>query len=46
LVAIVTNYFLSLKFIIIQRFSCSLLRLHKLDTSLISIDKKVLKYWT
>jgi len=35
----VTNYFLSLKLIIIQRFSCSVLQLYKLDTSLISIVK-------
>jgi len=35
----VTNYFLSPKLVIIQRFSCSVLRLYKLDTSLISIVK-------
>jgi len=34
-----TNYFLSLKLIIIQRFSCIVLRLYKLDISLINIDK-------
>jgi len=33
------NYFLSLKLIIIQTVSYSVLRLYKLDTSLISIDK-------
>jgi len=33
------NYFLSLKLVIIQIFSCSMLRLYKLNTSLISIDK-------
>jgi len=35
---IVNNYF-SLKLVIIQRFYCIVLRLYKLDTSLISIDK-------
>jgi len=33
------NYFLSLKLVIIQIFSCSILRLYKLDISLISINK-------
>jgi len=36
------NYLLLLKLIIIQKFSYSILRLYKLDTSLISI----LKCWT
>jgi len=36
---LVTNNFLSLKFVIIQTFSCSVLRLYKLDILLISIDK-------
>jgi len=35
LVTTVTNYFLSLKLIIIQKISCSLLQLHELDISLI-----------
>jgi len=34
--SIVTKYLLSLKLIIIQKFSCSVLQLYKLDTSLIS----------
>jgi len=35
----VTNYLLLLKLVIIQRLYCNVLRLCKLDTSLISIDK-------
>jgi len=35
---------LSLKLVIIQIFSCNLLRLYKLDTSLITIDKVSIKY--
>jgi len=35
----VTNYVLLLKLMIIQRFSCSILRLYKLNTSLINIIK-------
>jgi len=33
------NYFLSIKLVIIQKVSCSVLRFYKLDTLLISIDK-------
>jgi len=34
-----TIFFLSLKFVIIQIFSYNLLQFHKLDISLINIDK-------
>jgi len=34
-----TNYFLSLKLITIQKFYCSVLQFYKVDSSLISIVK-------
>jgi len=39
LIIIITNYFLSLKLINIQRFSYNLLRFYKLNILLINIDK-------